>query len=270
MDPIKVGIIGCGSIGTGLAVYIDKNLSSNISKIILTDIDPPRAGELAGKLSNARTAKNIDELADASDLIVEAASAGAVPEVLKLAIDKGKDIMLMSIGGLLGNEGLLESAEEKGIRVILPSGAISGVDAIKAAKIAGIESVTLTTRKPPASIKGAPYLTENNIDVDKISGEEVIFEGNAIEAMKGFPKNVNVSAILSLAGIGPERTKVKIMVSPKYTKNSHEIEVKSKAGTIKTLSENLPSPDNPGTSYLAALAAMAAIKDYFNTIRIGT
>ncbi|MFQ5952709.1 MAG: aspartate dehydrogenase domain-containing protein, partial [Candidatus Omnitrophota bacterium] len=135
---------------------------------------------------------------------------------------------------------------------------------------AGIESVTITTRKPPKSIKGAPYLSENNIDVEGIKEETVIFEGNALDAIKGFPKNINVSALLSIAGIGPEKTRVKIVVSPEYTRNTHEIEVKSKAGTIKTRTENVPSPDNPKTSYLAALAAIASLRGYFDSIKIGT
>lgn len=129
---------------------------------------------------------------------------------------------------------------------------------------------TITTRKAPRSIKGAPYLLENNIDVEKITRETLVFEGNALDAVKGFPKNINVSALLSISGIGPEKTKVRIIVSPKYTKNIHEIEVNGKAGTIRTRTENVPSPDNPKTSYLAVLAAIASLRGYFDSVRIGT
>ncbi|MFC1644212.1 aspartate dehydrogenase, partial [Candidatus Omnitrophota bacterium] len=221
-------------------------------------------------LSNVTIAAGIKEIIDESDLVIEAACGEIVPDVVKAALDKGKDVIVMSIGGLLGSEDLLEAARKKGVKVILPSGAIAGIDAVKAAKTAGIESVTLTTRKPPKSLKGAPYLSEKNIDVDTLTGETVIFEGSATEAIKGFPKNVNVSALLSIAGIGAEKTRVRIVVSPEYTRNTHEIEVKGSAGILTMRTENVPSPDNPKTSYLAALAAVASLREYFDTVRIGT
>ena len=265
-----IGIIGCGVIGTALAEYAAKELPSHVEEIILYDKDHGKAGALAGKIENAVAADNLDETVDRADLVIEAAGGAVVPGLMRAALDKGKDIMVMSVGGLLGNEALLEEAREKTVRVILPSGAISGIDALKAAKVAGIKSVSITTRKAPRSIEGAPYLLENGIDVAGITGETVIFEGNAAEAIKGFPKNVNVSALLSIAGAGPDRTIVRIIVSPEYTRNTHEIRIESKAGTITTRTENVPSPENPKTSYLAALAAVASLRGYFDTVRIGT
>lgn len=265
-----VGIVGCGAIGSALAEHIDKKLKLFVGKIILCDSDPSRAGELAGKLAGAVIAKSVDEVVENADLVIEAASPDIVPGLLERAIDGGKDAMIMSIGGLLGNEGLLDRAREKAVSVILPSGAIAGVDAIKAARIAGIESVTLTTRKPVKGVKGAPFLLEKGIDTDKITGETVVFEGNARDAMKGFPRNINVAALLSIAGIGAERTMVRIIISPEYSRNTHEIEVKSGSGNFFMRTENVPFPENPKTSYLAALAAMAAIESYFDTVRIGT
>jgi len=270
MDKKKIAIIGCGVIGSTLAREADKNFKDFIGKIFLWDIDADKAKVLSGELSTARIVKNLEEAVDSADLVIEAATPKVVGELMKEAVNAGKDMMIMSIGGVLGQEALLNEAREKGIRVMLPSGAICGIDGIKAAKTAGIKSVTLTTRKAPRSIKGAPYLEEKSIDVDKISGKTVVFEGPAREAVKAFPKNVNVSAILSLAGVGAEKTTVKIVVSPEYTKNIHEIEVVGNAGTINVKVENVPSPDNPKTSYLAALSAIATLKEYFNTIRIGT
>ncbi len=270
MQKKTIGIVGCGAIGTILGEYIEKNLASKIAGIVLCDSDPAKAESLAGKVSNAAVSPGIKETVKESDLVIEAASSKVSPAVLREAISAKKDIIIMSIGGLLGEEELLEGAREKGVKVMLPSGAIAGIDAVKAAAISGIEKVTLTTRKPPKSIKGAPYLIENHIDVDALEGEAVVFEGAATEAMKGFPKNINVSALLSLAGIGGEKTHVKIVVSPACTKNIHEIEIRSKAGIITTRCENVPSPANPKTSYLAALAAIASLKGYFDTVRIGT
>ena len=270
MDKKILGIIGCGAIGSALAEYAAKNLTSSVEKIILCDTDQVKAEELSGKIGGADILKDISEAVDASDIVIEAVSPSIAKEVLKLAVENNTDIMIMSIGGLLGEEKALQEASEKKVNVMLPSGAIAGVDAVKAAKIAGIDTVTLTTRKPSKSIKGAPYLESNKIDVDAIKGETVIFEGNALQAMEAFPKNVNVSATLSLAGIGPEKTTVKIIVSPEYTRNSHEIKLEGAAGTVITRTENVPSPQNPKTSYMAALSAIAALKGYFNTVRVGT
>lgn len=270
MERKTVGIIGCGTIGEALAVYAGQNLKSHIEKIILCDIDQDKASKLSGKVQGSDITTDLKKAIDESDIVVEAASPKVALEVLELAIKNKKDVMIMSIGGLLGNEKMLSEASDKGIRVMLPSGAIAGIDAVKASKIAGIESVTLTTRKSPKSIKGAAYLEANGIDVDKLEKETVIFEGNALEAMKAFPKNINVSALLSIAGIGGEKTTVKIIVSPEYTKNMHEVEIKSSAGIITTRTANVPSPSNPKTSYLAALAAIASLEGYFNTVRIGT
>ena len=265
-----VSIIGCGAIGSALVAYAGKELAPEIEKILLFDLDRARLEDLAGGTPGAVQAGNIEECVAASDLVVEAASPALVPDLLKRVVEAGKDAMIMSIGGVIGNEGLLDQARQKGIRIMLPTGAIAGIDAVKAASISGIESATLTTRKAPRSIKGAPYLAEKGIDPDAIKEETVIFEGSALEAIKGFPKNVNVSALLSLAGIGPERTVVRILVSPEYKTNSHEIRINSSAGAITTLTENAPSPQNPRTSYLAALAAMAALAGYFDPVRIGT
>ena len=265
-----IGIVGCGAIGKTLARHIDKELRAYVSDIVLYDVDGDVSEALFGEIKNSAIALSIEKVIEASDLIIEAAVGKCVPELLKKVVESGKDIMIMSIGGLLGSEDLLAAAEKKKVKVLLPSGAIAGLDAIKASKVAGIKNVTLTTRKPPKSLKGAPYLSKKKIDVENITGETVVFEGNVKEAVKGFPKNVNVSALLSLADIGAEKTKVKIVVSPEYTKNMHEIEMESNAGKVFTRSENVSFPENPKTSYLAALAAITALNGYFKNVRIGT
>jgi aspartate dehydrogenase len=270
MEKKIIAIIGCGAIGTALAEYADAKMGRNVAGIIVFDADPGKSAALSLKMPDITVAGSIEDAFDKADLVVEAAVAGAVPGIMELALRKNRDVMIMSIGGILGMEKMFEAAREKGIRVLLPSGAIAGVDALKSARIAGIESVTITTRKPPRSVAGAPYLLEKGIDTDAIKEETVIFEGSAREAMRGFPRNINVSALLSIAGIGADDTTVRIIVSPGYDRNSHEVEVLSGAGKIITRTENVPSPANPKTSYLAALAAMAALEGYFDTIRIGT
>jgi len=178
--------------------------------------------------------------------------------------------MIMSVGGLIESEGLLEEARKKNIRVYFPSGAICGIDGLKAARLSRIDAVTLTTRKPPGGLEGAPYLKEKNIDIHSIKTEEVLFSGNPLEAVKGFPKNVNVASILSLAGIGAKKTKVRIVTSPEYTKNVHEIEITGDFGRITTKTENVPSDKNPKTSKLAILSAIATLKSIAESVRMGT
>ena len=176
----------------------------------------------------------------------------------------------MSIGGLLGNESLLDKAEKAGIKVYLPSGALCGIDGLKSASVGRIDSVTLTTRKPPKGLAEAPYIIKNNIDLPSIKEETIVFEGTADDAVKGFPQNVNVAAILSLAGLGAANTRVRIVTSPDYTKNVHEVEIKGESGNITTRTENLPSKVNPKTSQLAVFSAIATLEGIVKSVRMGT
>ncbi|MFH1753917.1 MAG: aspartate dehydrogenase [Candidatus Omnitrophota bacterium] len=268
---LRVGIIGCGAIGSAIAKYCSKNLTRVITVSAIFDIDKERADVLKEALSGETAIeKSLDGLARSCDLIVEAASCEAARPALEAAARHSKDILVMSAGGLIGNEEFLESAGEDGRRVYVPSGAVAGLDGIKAARVGGIDEVVLTTKKPPEGLKGAPYIEENGIDLDAIKDDELIFEGSAKEAIKAFPKNVNVSATLSLAGIGAERTRVRIICSPGQSRNSHEIELKGKAGNFFVRTENVPSPDNPRTSYLAVLSAIAVLEGIASGVRVGT
>ncbi|MBF0215967.1 MAG: DUF108 domain-containing protein [Candidatus Omnitrophica bacterium] len=269
MNKITIGMIGCGNIGGAIVKAVNERFAANIRETVIYDLDAAKMSSIKKNFPTVREAPGIDELIALSDLVFEAVSPAVAASVLGKCVSGGKDVMIMSIGGVIGNEKLIDEARSKGVKVILPSGAIAGLDAVKAMKISGIDSVTLTTRKPPKSLKGAKYLEEKGIDPDSIKKETVIFDGAALEAIKAFPQNINVSAILSLAGIGPEKTRVRIISSPEYTTNSHEVTVKSKAGTLTALTDNVPSPSNPKTSYLAILSAISAIEDYFSSVRLG-
>jgi aspartate dehydrogenase len=178
--------------------------------------------------------------------------------------------MVMSVGGLIGHEDLLKKASKKCVKVYIPSGALCGVDGLKSSSTGRIKSVTLTTRKPPKGLEGAPYIKEHNINLAAIKNETVIFTGSAKDAIKAFPQNVNVSAVLSLAGIGAGKTRVRIITSPQYTKNIHEVEIESEAGRIFTRTENVPSKTNPRTSELAVFSAIATLKGITDSVRLGT
>ncbi len=266
---IKAGIIGCGTIGGVIADAILHRFSGSIELSGLCDIDEEKVRKLQAGLGVKRDALTRKGLIEKCDLIIEAASGAVSYEIAKEALSAGKDVMIMSTGGLLGRGDILELAKGKGAKIYLPSGAICGLDGVKSAMMAGVESVTLTTRKPPAGLRGAPYIIENNIDLDGIKKETVIFEGTAEEAVKGFPKNVNVSATLSLCGLGAGKTKIRIVTSPDYKSNSHEVQLKGDFGKLRAVTENVPMPDNPKTSYLAALSAVATLKNIVTSAIIG-
>ena len=270
MYKLKVGIIGCGTIGSQMALTCQAKLKNSIDLVGICDLIEEKAKLLQKSLKDNTPILGLDDLIKKSDLIVEAAGAKISADILKKAINDKKDVLIMSIGGLLGNENLLEDAKAAGIRVYLPSGALCGIDGLKSASVGRIDSVTLTTRKPPKGLAGAPYIIKNNIDLDSIKEETVIFEGTALDAVKGFPQNVNVAAILSLAGLGAANTRVRIVTSPEYTKNIHEVEIKGESGNITTRTENLPSKVNPKTSQLAVFSAIATLEGIVNSVRMGT
>ena len=269
-EKFRIGIVGCGAIAKEIVTLSAERLKEKLGFTAFFDIDKKRSEELARLSPRGKVANSLDEVFDTSDLIIECASSAVSPEVVKRAIDNKKAVLVMSVGGLIESSALLEEARKKNIKVFFPSGAICGLDGLKAAKVSQIKKVTLRTRKPPLGLIGAPYLKKNNIDLGAIKDEKVIFKGSAIEAVKGFPKNVNVASLLSLAGIGPNKTTVEIIVSPKYTKNVHEIEIIGDSGRITTRTENVPSESNPKTSRLAALSAIATLEGIADSVRVGT
>ena len=258
----RIGIIGCGAIGTGIAEFIEDHLKEKARIVAFCDIDPEKAKKLSKKIKSRPSVTDIDNLIKKSDLIIEAAGVKVSESIVKKVILHKKDALIMSTGGLL-KEGasLLKKARSIGCNIYIPSGAICGLDGLLSAAIGRIKSVALTTRKPPQGLKGAPYLKKKNINIDRIKKETVIYSGTASDAVRHFPKNINVAATLSLSGIGPKATKVRIISSPMYTKNIHEVEVEGEFGRLFTRTENVPSKKNPKTSQLAIFSALAKLKE---------
>lgn len=268
---MKVGLVGCGAIGREVAVSIDKEIPG-VSLSVIYDIQREKASELLEILKRKpQVASSLLEVAERCDFIVEAASSSVVKELLEIALEKKRDVLIMSIGGVLAHLDLIEKIEKEGrCRVFFPSGAIAGVDGLIAAREKEIYSVCLTTFKHPKAIADAPYVLENKIDLDEVKKPTVIFEGTSREAVKAFPRNINISATLSLAGIGMEKTKVKIIADPAIVKNIHKIQIKGVFGEIEVVVKNVPSHLNPRTSYLAALSAVATLKKIASFVKIGT
>jgi aspartate dehydrogenase len=259
----EIAIIGCGAIGSALAQNIDNKIIPNCSLSIIFDIDQKKLQNIYEKLQNKpHISSNFNGFIESPhfqkiDLIVEAASIDAASNYVLDVLRKGKDMMIMSIGVFSDYDfykEIIQFLKINSNNVFLPSGAIGGIDIIRSIKN-HIESITLITTKNNKSLKGAPFFLNNNINVDEINKRQIIFDGNADDAIKQFPSNVNVSALISLAGIGFKRTNVKVIVDPNEYNNIHEINVKWKFGefTIKVI--NKPSVENPKTSYLAILSA---------------
>jgi len=273
---LGVGLIGCGAIGTVLARAIDKGQAGDTHLVMVYDSAVKKSQILVRKLTRKpMIAENFEELIEREDidLIIEAASQGAVKEYASKVLRAGKDLMIMSVGALVDSEltnEIKRYAEGRGKRVYIPSGAIAGLDGVKAAVIGRVDHITLTTRKPPEGLEDAPYIKEKRIRLDMLKNPTIIYEGPALEACRLFPFNVNVAAALGLAGIGPEKTRVRIIANPTIKRNLHEIEVKGEFGEFKIHIENVPSVNNPKTSYLAALSAIATLRKITEPLLIGT
>lgn len=270
-----IAIIGCGAIGAILSRSIDSGGAGNTKLISLFDSDPEDARALAEELNDRpKVVENINGILndDEIDLVVEAASQRAVKEYAEGVLLSGKDLVTLSVGAF-SDEKLLEEvreiAKDNGRRVYLPSGAILGLDGIQAAEIAGFEEVVLTTRKPPETLASTKYVEEEEMDISDLEKPMVIFSGTATDAVKAFPESVNVAASLSIAGEGFEKTKVKVVADPSLSQNVHEIEIKGEAGEFRTEAKNFPSPENPKTSYLAALSAIRTLRNLTESVLIG-
>ena len=267
---MKLTIIGCGSIGKTLARHLE--LEDNIELVCILDRKKEAVEALMEECQKVRFANNVEDAFEKSDLIVEAASPQAVIEFIPRALEIGKDVVVMSVGAFVDDdfkEKCRILAKQNNCKVYIPSGAVCGIEGIGAAATEEVEEIILMTYKPPEAFKGVEYLKKKGIDLDNLKRPKVIFSGHAEDAVKYFPRNINVAATLSLAGLGIERTTVKIVVDPKATLNQHRIIAKGKFGEIECWTRNTPFPDNPQTSYLAALSLISAVKKIAGNFWVG-
>ena len=270
----RIGLLGCGAIGTQIAHAIDSgSISGNLTHIY--DNSKDASIELVSKLNNKPIIVENPHLLSSNsiDIIVEAASQDAVKDVALSVLQNKRDLMIMSVGALLDEsiyDILYDACNHFKKTIYLPSGAIAGLDGLKSVKDE-LESVSLTTTKHPHSLKGAIFFETSQIDLDDISSPTIIFEGTAKQAVSLFPANINVAALLSLSGMGSEKTIVKIIADPDTDKNIHHIEAKGKFGKMTFTIENFPDPNNPKTSRLAILSAIETLRKYCSDdIQIGT
>ena len=263
-----VAIGGLGAIGLKLARALDAGVDG-LELIAVAARDRARAeANLAGFHAPPRVV-SLAELAQA-DIVVEAAPAAVFEQIATAAIDAGRVFVPASVGALLPRMHLVQRAKETGARIVVPTGALLGLDAVRAAAEGVVESVTIESRKPPRGLEGAPYLVKHGIDVSGITAPRRVFEGNAFDAAAGFPANVNVAAALALAGIGPVRTRVEIWADPGIDRNMHTIRVEAEAARFSMTIENVPSVENPRTGKITALSMLACLRGLVSTLKVGT
>jgi aspartate dehydrogenase len=263
----SIGIVGCGAIGKALVKAVeDGKLAVRVAGV--TSRTEKSAREFLGAFSNPPPYLPLDELVRSSDLIVEAAGGHIVAELAKKVFAAGKDLMVISVGALVEDPNIMAESRRTGCRLYVPSGAIAGLDGIKSACVGAISHVTHTTRKPPLGLEGAPYLVERGISLIGLQEEQEVFSGSAREACRGFPANVNVTGAVSLAGIGPDKTRVRILAVPGLPRNCHDIDIEGEFGKLHVHIENIPS-ENPKTGKLTAMSIIRAVQDVVDPVRIG-
>jgi aspartate dehydrogenase len=271
---MKIAIIGGGTIAQMLIAYIRRGDLGKAQVVAIAGRGEQSRGKALGRSYGIPFVTSVKAmLTHKPDVVVEAASHEAVREYGPALLRKKVALIVLS-GGVLCDDALREQLErvaaKSGARFLVPSGGIGGLDALKAACVAGVDEVSITVAKPPAAWKGIPYVEKLGVDLDRLREPRVLFEGSARDGVPHFPANVNIAAVLSLAGVGFDRTRLKVVADPALRHNTHQIEVKGRTGNISLKFENVPAPDNPKTAWLACYSALAALKAVKSSVRYGT
>jgi aspartate dehydrogenase len=263
--PLRIAIAGFGAIGRSLAGKLQAGIPGlTLAAIGARNHDAARAAVPADVVVT-----DVGALAAHADVVVECAPAAILPAIAEPALRAGRTVVVLSCGALLDRMDLRDLAAAHGGRILVPTGALLGLDAVCAAAEGDIHAVRMVTRKPPGGLAGAPHLLQHGIAVEGLTEALRVFEGTAREAARGFPANVNVAAALSLAGIGPDRTRIEIWADPAVTRNIHRIEVDADSARFSLQIENVPS-ENPRTGRITALSVVALLRKLRSPLAIGT
>jgi aspartate dehydrogenase len=265
---LRVAIAGLGAIGTKVAEALDQGIDGLVLAAVSVQ-SPDKHRSRLSSLTSKPAVLPIEALFGVADIVIECAPSKLLRSIVAPFVSSGKTAVVLSAGALLDNEDLIELAKQNGGQIVVPTGALIGLDAVTAAAVGKIHSVRMVTRKPINGLAGAPYIVENNIDIERITEPLKIFDGTAREAAKGFPANLNVAVALSLAGIGPDQTKLEIWADPTVTRNVHRIEVESDSARFSMAIENIPS-ENPRTGRITAQSVIAYLRKQRASLRVGT
>jgi aspartate dehydrogenase len=265
---LRVAIAGLGAIGLKVAEALDRSIPGCALAAVSAN-DRGKAAARLAHLGHPPPVVAIDELEPLADLVIECAPASLLPAIAEPFLRAGKSVLVLSVGAILVNEHLVELARKHGGQIVVPTGALLGLDAVAAAAEGTIQSVRMVTRKPVRGLAGAPYLAEHNIRIEDITAPLRIFEGTPREAAVGFPANLNVAVALSLAGIGPDKTTLEIWADPSLERNVHRIEVVADSASFSMQIENVPS-DNPRTGRITALSVISYLRKLGAPLRVGS
>ncbi len=266
---LRVGLAGLGAVG----LEVGRRLEAGIPGLMLAAIavrDVAKAQAHLPRIGAEVANIALEDLPQHCDVVVEGLPKAPFLTIARATIEAGKVFMPLSVGQLLEHWELVERAKETGARILVPTGALIGLDAVRAAAEGEIRSVVMITRKPPGGLEGAPYLVANNISLRGLNVAKKVFDGTAREGARGFPANVNVAAALSLAGIGPDKTRLQIWADPDVTRNTHRIEVDADTARFSMMIENVPTTENPRTGKITALSAVAMLRGLTATLKVGT
>ena len=269
----RVAIAGFGAIGKVVAEHLAGEDHGGIDGLVLAAVsarDVGRAETAMAGFTHPVPVLPLARLGEVADIVVECAPAALLREIAEPALAAGRTLIVLSCGALVDNFDLVDLARRQGGRILVPTGALLGLDAVQAAAVGAISRVHMITRKPPNGLAGAPYLVENGVSVDGLNAAKRVFTGTAREAARGFPANVNVAAALALAGIGPDRTTIEIWADPAVDRNIHRIEVEADAARLSFQIENVPSVENPRTGRLTPLSVVALLRKLSSPLAIGT
>ncbi|MEH6653524.1 aspartate dehydrogenase [Loktanella salsilacus] len=266
---LTVAIGGLGAIGKAVA----RALHDGIDGLSLTAVSARDAGRardwMQDNFGTTYSVLPLGDLADHADIVVECCPAHLLGEIARPTLEAGKTLVVLSVGALLAHPDLKDLAAQTGGRILVPSGALLGLDAVQAAAQGQILSVSIETRKPPKSLTGAPGIEAMGIDLDALTDPVCCFSGTAADAISGFPANLNVAVALGLAGTGADRTEVEIWADPTVTRNTHRIRVTSDSANFEMQIEGIPSDENPRTGRLTPLSAISTLKRLVEPLVIG-
>jgi aspartate dehydrogenase len=264
----KVAVAGWGALGK---VVVESLLRDEAVDLVAVSArnDAPLRDMLHARGSTCQ-AMPLDQLGAAADIVIECLSTGAFDALATSLVDSGKTLIVLSAAALVKHAALLDSARQGKVRLVVATGAIMGLDAVRALRLDGIIESRMVTRKPPKGLTGAPYVVQANIDLAAITLPTLIFSGSAAQAAIGFPANVNVAIALSLAANGPDHTQCEIWADPTVAGNVHSIYVKSKTVSLEMTTQGIPDPNNPRSSTIAAHSAVAALHGLFDSLKVGS
>jgi aspartate dehydrogenase len=266
--PLRVAVAGLGAIGQKVAEALDRGIPGCVLAAVSAN-DRNKAAKRLAHLGRPVPVVSLGELEPLADIVVECAPAKVLAEITEPFLRAGKVVIVLSAGALLVNEHLIALARQCGGQIVVPTGALLGLDAVAAAAEGEIYSVRMVTRKPVRGLAGAPYLAEHNIRIEDITEPVRIFSGTPREAAVGFPANLNVAVALSLAGIGADRTTLDIWADPSLERNVHRIEVDADSASFSMSIENIPS-DNPKTGRITALSVISYLRKLGAPLRVGS